>query len=376
MRNLGRYAAIFGLVTLGIAACGGERRVIRKTGSGVDGEGGEDGGGSGGTSSSGKGGSKASGGKAAAIGGGPGSPSDPYGKVRTDGTVLLPDQGGDRAVKQDSWFSCVPHHGVFEAVLGCCVKTGVGTEEALTLTAQGIGDGTGCSISLDDSVNAGYITIDKAALAACEAAFAADIAAIKSCNGQRRVRDVQALTSPCEAAFVGKQGDGAPCIEDRDCVTGLACHGNVAAPVAPGKCGAPKGLGEACGRASSELDVVVPTAPVPNHPACVADAYCAGKCLELLELGADCEFNDACRSGLCRDTCSDPTDVGGGVEGFQCDHDEDCSPGLFCKPSELADEDFLCAPQMPAGSACTPDDGYGCAGGCVNGACAPLCGLL
>jgi hypothetical protein len=357
--------AVFAVLTV---ACADEGDVSKKVGDGTDGGAGEGG------SSAANGGSAAKGG-AKATGGGPGSPSDPYGKPRTDGTVLLPGATGDRAVKKDVWFACVPHHGVFEAVASCCAAAGIGTEEAFELTAQGVGDSAGCAVTLQDSVDAGFATVDDAKVAACEAAFAADVAAVKTCSGERTVRFVQSLNKVCEDAIVGKQADGAPCLSDRDCVTGLACRGVAPGTPTKGVCQPPKALGEVCGPLEQNPDAAVAAPTVPNHPACAADAYCAGKCFPLLELGEDCEFAEACRSGVCRDVCVDAADVGGGQEGFQCDHDDDCDVGLYCKPSELADETFTCVPRLPTGTACTSDQGSVCVGGCISGACAPLCGL-
>lgn len=352
-------------------ACGDDSQVTKKTG---DGEGGGEGGSSsdGGTSGTGKGG-KAGG---SSLGGGPGSPLDPYGKPRTDGTVLLPGPTGDRVVKKNAWFACVPHHAVFEALATCCASAGIGTEEAYNLTGQGIGDSADCAVFLQDAVDAGFVTIDDAKVAACEATFAADVAAVKTCNGQRTVRFIEGLNKPCEEAIIGKQADGAACITDRDCLAGLSCRG--AAPGTPTKgiCQAPKAIGEPCGLFAQDPDSAAPSPVVPNHPACAGEAYCAGKCHEILELGEDCEFSEACRSGICRDVCVSADDVGGGQEGFQCDHDDDCDVALFCKPSELEDEEFLCAAKLPTGAACKVEDGAVCIGGCVNGACAPLCGLL
>jgi hypothetical protein len=353
------------LVVAGLVACGDDGGVSKKTGDGTEN------GGSAGTS-----GSSGAGGQKLPVGGGPGSPADLYGKVRVDGTVLLPGPTGDRVVQKETFFACAPEHGVYEAVAACCDAAGIGTEQAFTLTAQGVGNSAECAVFLQDSIDAGYATVDAAKVAACEAQYAADIAAIRMCNGQRTIRSVASLAGSCEGAIIGKQAETAPCIDDRDCLAGLSCRG--AAPGTPtqGTCQQPKALDELCGPTVPNPDAATAATPIEGHPYCVADAYCEGRCRPILELGEDCEFDAACRSGICRDTCVDAEDIGGGDEGFQCFQDEDCLDGLYCMGSEVEDEDFVCAKQLPVGSTCTDETTAACVGGCVNQTCAPLCGLL
>jgi hypothetical protein len=349
-----------------LSACGDDAGVSKKTGDGSE---------NGGAAGSKAGGSGAGGAKQP-VGGGPGSADDLYGKVRVDGTVLLPGPTGDRVVPKETFFACAPDHGVYEAVAACCDAAGIGTEQAFTLTAQAVGNSAECAVFLQDSIDAGYVTVDAAKVAACEAQYAADIAAIRMCNGQRTLRSIASLSGSCEGAIVGKQAENAPCIDDRDCLTGLSCRG--AAPGTPtqGTCQQPKALDELCGPTVPNPDAATAVAPIEGHPYCVADAYCEGRCRPILELGEDCEFDAACRSGICRDTCVSPEDIGGGDEGFQCYQDEDCLDGLYCMGSELEDEDFVCAKQLPAGSACTDETTNACVGGCVNNTCGLLCGLL
>lgn len=138
---------------------------------------------------------------------------------------------------------------------------------------------------LEDSVAAGRLAYDAAAMRACLDAYLAVACA------ELRAAIATGPASACDAAFTGRVAEGDACASDVDCVSRL-CAGDsmdFEGNVTMGVCARVPGDGDAC---------------VDGD--CGAGLHCSSSvdgqtCAPTLADGAACRFDDDCTSGSCNE---------------------------------------------------------------------------
>ena len=243
-----------------------------------------------------------------------------------------------------------------------------------------------CTATLGKSVQGGRATFDPAAAATCEKNVGAAIQA-RACPDVLRSPSNQPSRSifddapGCVEMIAGRQGAGAPCANDHECVDGLTCVGWTSD--GDGTCKAPPGEGAPCGYAVPDGGGFIELVRwgFGTHPRCAAGLYCAstatqqGVCRATKPANGSCSAHDECASGLrCQlGVCGTE---GPAPEGGPCKKASDCQDRLYCK---AADGGSACAPREVAGTSCANELGSECQGACVQpdggaAACVAYCG--
>jgi hypothetical protein len=229
---------------------------------------------------------------------------------------------------------------------------------------------------LKAGVSAGRLAFDAAAAPACVKGTTAT-KRVDGTWGGLAVPDLDESPA-CNAVFVGKQAEGAPCSTTLDCKEPLTCLGATDEGKPDGTCKpVPSQAGAACDA------VFLRVTDFKHRPRCGAGLSCdpvddvckppvaaGGACKNSFE----CASPAACRAGHC--VTSGPADVGGPCE----DDTDDCKPGLYCDKTPAAAKTAggaagVCAEKKAAGAACTQDL-FECRGECKKpeGKCASRCG--
>lgn len=242
-----------------------------------------------------------------------------------------------------------------------------------------------CTPQLEASAAAGRIALDQTGYEACTGAFAKFFTGGACGKDLTPVLDIDTVAG-CDAAVVGKQPAGMPCLRDYECQNGLTCIGYAGAH--DGVCAAPPAIGSACGAGKSDGgaggDAVVAFS-FGDHPRCATGATCNrsnGRCVASVAANQPCTDTEQCSAGLAclLGVCSSgaPSPAGG-----PCKATKDCLGGtLYCEGATAA-APGKCATKKPAGSACAAAGALGgstCGGQCVApdggaaGQCVSFCG--
>lgn len=206
------------------------------------------------------------------------------------------------------------------------------------------------------------VTLNDAAVAACEAALAPQQS---DCEALGR------LTTPMPAACLGvlqgKRAAGTPCRSSLECADALRCAG--AGPTDPGVCAPAGGPGRACAIAVDVLATYTRQTDLDTrHPEC--QGICQlHRCAPPIAEGSACRSALQCGPGrFCVEgVCKAQSDL---PEGAQCTTGG-CATGLRCVGGR-------CATPKPTGAVCSND--FECRGACLKatptapaGQCGPYC---
>jgi hypothetical protein len=211
-----------------------------------------------------------------------------------------------------------------------------------------------CSKIVSAALLSGAVTLDAAAVRACAAA---QEGTLEGCAwiGQGE----PPLPPACTGLFKGTVKAHGVCRSALECAEGQTCLGS--GPTAAGRCGPPKGDGQACLSSIDPLSTYTRDSEDPRHPECAG--FCGHRrCEPRRVAGAACFLARHCGPGLHCDgaTCvSGPTAAAGGA----C-VDDACAPGLRCLSGR-------CGEARAEGLACKQD--FECRGGCLPGK--QVCGM-
>lgn len=245
-----------------------------------------------------------------------------------------------------------------------------------------------CTEALGASVKGGRAAFDAAAAATCEANVSASIQG-KTCpevlhspNNQPNA-SIFAGAAGCPDALVGRQPADAPCSNDYECTDGLTCVGWTSK--SDGVCKPPPGDGASCGYAIPDGGGFIELVKwgFGTHPRCAEGFFCdatatqQGICRARAAATGPCDRDEECADGLrCQlGTCGT---AGPAPADATCKRNTDCQDGLVCKS---ADGGSVCAPRAAAGTPCSSEFGFECAGACVkpdggSATCVAYCGSL
>ena len=215
-----------------------------------------------------------------------------------------------------------------------------------------------CARTLSSAMRARSVTVDEAAVTACEQAMAS---AHAGCEWVGPLSP--AFPSACEGVVRGTIGTGVKCRSSMECDDGLRCRG--VGPTDPGTCGPPLPDGARC---SITVDTLVSYTRQDawvevTHPEC--GGWCTRRaCRPAVMVGEACKVTAECARGA---RCAGGKCVAGGeaAEGEPCSADE-CAEGLRCLQNR-------CRRPKPAGETCKAP--FECQGGCVAGKCAMQCAV-
>jgi hypothetical protein len=226
-----------------------------------------------------------------------------------------------------------------------------------------------CVNRLSEAVKEGRVKVDDGAAVTC---LGEHVAA-----STRHDADPAIEKKSCTDAIDGQVPRGGACRQPWECATGLACVGY--SKIAEGKCQDPPSVGQACGEAKENVDLIA--LDLGDHPACAAGARCSfHRCEARKKAGDDCMQDVECPESLaCRaGKCGKPDKL---AEGAACAQEKDCGPHLYCAdaPHQFPPKKLgKCTPEKKAGEACKDDDE--CRGTCHaaadggGGACVSFCG--
>lgn len=311
-----------------------------------------------------------------------------------DGAATADDAGveGGPAGPATAATLCAATYGaIHDSYDACCTASDRSTlRHKLVFGQLAVFKGS-CTPQLEASVSSGRVALDAAAHASCVSAYA------KFFAGGACGKDLSPVLEPqkvpgCDAAVLGKQALGRPCLRDYECEAGLTCVGF--SGQRDGQCKKAPAAGEECGAGKTDPnadagsgEIAVIDFDFGDHPRCAAGAYCnrtTRKCAASVAAGGACSDSEQCAPGLSclLGTCDagKPSGAGG-----PCKSNRDCNAtSLFCDASGGGGGGAAsCAPKKPEGAACTGAGGAGgstCKGQCVSadggttGACASFCG--
>lgn len=208
------------------------------------------------------------------------------------------------------------------------------------------GLGGECVRVVSAALRSGGVRLDEAGVERCRAAQAR---AHEGCSwvGQWH----PPLPAECDGLFEGSRKDGELCRSSLECAGGSHCLGG--GPMDAGRCGPPRGAGDACLTAVDPLASYARQNPEARHREC--QGFCGHrKCQPIAAPGSACSIAPECPPGQHCDgkTCVAPAFAS---RGQRCVGGA-CAPGLRCLGGS-------CAEAKPEGAACKED--VECRGGCL-----------
>lgn len=214
-----------------------------------------------------------------------------------------------------------------------------------------------CARTVSVALRSGAISVDAAAVDACSAAVAKDLA---GCGWVGAV--APELPAACEGLLTGTLAASAVCRSTLECGDGLVCQGLTATRT--GKCAPPKPAGLACGGSTDTLAALTRQKVDRTRPECAG--YCARvACKDAVAVGGACKLDDECGAGhrCSKGACTaDPLPAAGAA----CEAGR-CATGARCVKDR-------CAAPKGEGEACESD--VECRGACdrAAGSTAGACG--
>lgn len=218
-----------------------------------------------------------------------------------------------------------------------------------------------CTSAVSAALKSKNVTIDEAALAACEQAQHKELGG--DCAWVRALPPP--LPKECTTLLTGTLTAGARCRSSLECAAGLKCHG--ASLLDAGRCGPSKPARAPCGASVDALAIAVGQPAIDKaHPEC-AGLCVLGRCADVAKAGAPCKAAAECGDG---NRCEDGTCKAGLVALGQKCTGPACADGGRCA-------DGTCRALSTTGGPCRDD--FDCArGGCVKataGAATGTCGM-